>query len=219
VLLINGIVTAPSIFLNILNLVVAFMSLTQTEGIILKVLPFQDHDQIATLITPHSGIVKILLKKNQNNSSAVSPLIRGEFSLWIGKGDLHRCQQWTLIDSYAASRLDMDRLNASCSILKAIRDTQMPGKEAENLYILLIRYLEAINKTPVPLVFASSFLLKLLIYEGLFSLDSASFTLEEQEFLVALITCRSTAKLSEYKLPLELPKKIEDFFLSQIYRT
>jgi len=148
------------------------MSTLKTEGIILHTLKFKDTDQIATLFTPHEGLLKFFIKRAYTpkfgKGTATALLSRAEFVYTKGKGDLYLCQEVTSLNTHPHLRANLPVLEASFDLLKGILRTQMPQRAAHPLYQLLQTTLERIHTLPDPWSAALSLRLKILRYEGVF---------------------------------------------------
>lgn len=148
------------------------MSTLKTEGIVLHTLKFKDTDQIATLFTPHEGLLKFLIKRAYTTKfgkgTATALLSRAEFVYTKGKGDLYLCQEVTPLNAHPNLRANLPLLEASFDLLKGILRTQMPHRAAQALYQLLQTTLERIHTLSDPWSAALSLRLKILRYEGVF---------------------------------------------------
>ncbi len=146
------------------------MSTLKTEGIILHSLDFKDSDQILTVFSLENGIMKLVFKGGQSSKrkkGAVSnPLTRAEFVYRNRDKELQSCLEISVFSQFLMNRKNLETLEASCQMIKAVQRTQLPGKPAPLLYTLLVKYLESVSKTPFPQTLASSFFLKLLRHDG-----------------------------------------------------
>lgn len=195
------------------------METHKTEGVILRAVKYGEKDQILTVFTPESGLVKLFSRSQGTRSfSRTSPLTRVEIVYSMGKGTLYPLQQATLLESYPALRQDYRTLQAGCGLLEAVRLSQFVGKSAAPLYLLLTLYLNRLQELPHPEVALMSFYLKILKYEGLLS-SSPSLSLSEEESLVfeLLANCRQFHDLRLIPEDQEFFKKIKKFFLENIF--
>lgn len=142
-----------------------------TEGIILRVIPFRDYDSILTLFTPDAGIIKILHKsirsKKGNAQGICMPLTKVEVIYRETRGEIFKCHEMALIESFSFLRKEFLDLERACDLLQIVLSSQMMGKAAPHLYALLCFYLEKISLTANPWILGASFRLKLLRHEGL----------------------------------------------------
>lgn len=148
------------------------------EGVILQAIAFGEYDRIITLFSDTCGMIKCFVKNAALGKTSalawLTPFARGEFSYLPPSGDGQLCtfKEGKLLDSYEELRQDFSFLEAAGKIAKAILSTQWPWKGTPLLYKLLLSYLKTIPHTPSgPLL--SSFYLKLLRHEGLFSSEKS----------------------------------------------
>lgn len=146
----------------------------QTEGIILQVVPFQDRNQILTVFTHHSGILKLFYKASRSKQGEIqglwAPLTFVEIIYKEKDCELLPCHEITLIDSNHCLREELIFLDVAASLLKTVRLSQAIGKPAPLVYQLIRYYMSKICKVPDPWALAISFQLKILSHEGLIAL-------------------------------------------------
>ena len=143
----------------------------QTEGIILRAVPFRDYDHILTLFTPEAGMMKLFVhgsrSKRRGMQGLCTPLTKVEAIYRDKGGEIFSCQEMALIESYAHLRVELNRLEAACDLLHAVSCSQLAGKPAPRLYALLCFFLERLSQAVSPSALALCFRLKLLKHEGL----------------------------------------------------
>lgn len=143
----------------------------QTEGIILRAIPFRDYDHILTLFTPEAGVMKLLVhgsrSKRRGMQGVCIPLTKVQAVYRERRGEIFNCQEISLIEPYSHLREDLIRLEASCDLVHAVDCSQLAGKPAPELYSLLCIFLEKLPQALFPASLAVCFRLKLLKYEGL----------------------------------------------------
>ncbi len=141
-----------------------------TDGIILRVIPFRDYDQILTLFTQDAGMIKVIYKGSRSKRRGVQglciPLTKVEVIYQERNSEIFNCHEMALVDSYHTLRQKLIDLEVACDLLQTIAGSQLLGKAAPQLYALLCFYLERIPQTPNPWILAMSFRLKLLKHEG-----------------------------------------------------
>lgn len=144
-----------------------------TIGIILHVIPFQDHHQIATLFSPEWGVIKTIFKYSKRGKSAVpiEPLNILEVILKKGKSELFQVLNASLIDSQTKLRTSFATLSAALEMLSALLKSQMVQKPAPILFSLLTHYLKSLPSAPSPQTMAASFKLKILRHDGLLAVQ------------------------------------------------
>jgi len=142
-----------------------------TEGIVLRVIPFREYDQIISIFTPEAGVIKVMYKgsRNKRNSGkGVSmPLTKVEVVYREKKGEIFSCFELNCIEMFPSLRTNLSFLETACDLLQVITDSQFMGKGAPQLYALLCYYLKKISQTADPWLLATSFRLKLLKHDGL----------------------------------------------------
>ncbi len=141
------------------------------EGIILKVIPFGDYDQILSLFTAETGLIKLFMKGSRSRKRGLQgiciPLTGVQVVYKEKNSELFSGHEMTLIESYRFLRSDLNHLNAACTMLNALESTQLPCKPAPQLYALLLYFLARIPDCADLAALTSSFRLKLLRHEGL----------------------------------------------------
>lgn len=146
------------------------MTEKNTEGIVLRAIPFKENDRILTVFSPDKGIFSLYvrgLSKNKTTlSNLCSPFCKGEFVFRKGRNDLHRFVDGTILDLHLELRTSYRHMECGGKMLQAIRETQLPGKGAEGLYRLLQTFLKKLPSLPYPETAWTSFHLKLLKHEG-----------------------------------------------------
>lgn len=143
----------------------------RTEGIILRVIPFGDYDQILSIFTQDAGLIKVLFKGSRSPRKGVQgiciPLTGVEVVYREKNSEIFACQEMDLVESYYSLRRNLLHLEIACDLLQAVGASQLVGKAAPHLYALLQIYLGKIPCTPDPRMLAVSFRLKVLLHEGL----------------------------------------------------
>jgi DNA repair protein RecO len=171
------------------------------EGLILKSIPFREHNQIITLFTGELGLIK-LMYKGKKRSRPCMPLMQVEVIYQDKDIELLPTEEINILNTYPQLRSDLVYLQAACDCLQALLKSQMLGKTATPLYHLLIYYLERIPRVDDAWALATSFRLKSLLYEGVLTFTSAhvSFDNQEQEWLHLLSFARRFEELIHLKL-------------------
>lgn len=143
------------------------------EGIVVKVIPFRDYDQILAIFTREAGMIKVLQKGSRSKKRGVRgvqglcmPLTRVEIVYKEKKGEIFSCHELAHLGSYQALRHELSHLNAACDLLQVVYQTQLVGKPAPQLFALLKLYLDKMPFISSPCLLTTSFRLKLLKHEG-----------------------------------------------------
>lgn len=148
--------------------------LHRIEGIIVKTIDYQEYDKLLHVFTKSDGM-RTLIAKNANHpksrgSLPASPLTHAEFVFQNPEKPLPLCREITPIAHYLELRKDIDRLNDACKMANVLYETLMPGKEAPLLFDLFKCYLDKLVKLQGAPSLVTSFILKLLRHEGVFTL-------------------------------------------------
>lgn len=161
------------------------MNNKKTEGIVLKVVPFKENDRILSLFTPDFGVMSLYVRSLSNKKSALAnlttPLCRGEFVFRIGRSELYRFVDGTILDLHLGVRRSYAHLECAGKMVQAILKSQMSGKRSKKLYQLLSSYLKHLSKSSFPETFWASFALKLLKHEGLLFLDDLCLSCRKEK--------------------------------------
>ena len=151
------------------------MDAEKVEGIVLKQIPFKETDRIVSLLTPDRGLLSLYVKGGSKQSpfliNLTSPLCRGDFVFRKGCSDLYRFIDGAILDLHLPIRSSFLSLQCGAKMLEALLKTQAPGKSAHRLYSLFIAYLKHLSKAIHPETLWASFVLKLLKYEGVLSIE------------------------------------------------
>src|SRR5579872_5211940 len=147
------------------------MTEEKTEGIVLRCMPFKENARILTLITLHSGLINIIVKKISRRTphllSLTTPFSQGEFFYTKRNSDLFQFQEGSLIEEHLFLRNKLSFLKTAGQMAQALLQGQLPGKPAPLLYALFSSYLKQIPSFDDPEILLGSFYLKILKYEGL----------------------------------------------------
>jgi len=138
------------------------MTRARTEGVILHTFDYGDYDQIITSFSPDLGVQKFIYSRKKRG--ALTPISKCEFIYLAKDRTLLRCSEIHPVSHYRATSLE--RLEASCSIARIIRQTQQPGTAEPILYTLVIKYFEKILTSDQPETLAASFVFKLFKHDG-----------------------------------------------------
>lgn len=144
-------------------------TLNRSVGIILQVIPFQDHHRIVTFYTPEWGMIKLIVKfaHSKKNAVPLDPLNLIEVVFKQGKNDLHTVVSTTILDVQLKLREDYATLHTAMEMLAALLKSQMPQKSSPVLFSLLLYYLNYLPLSSSKKAFSTSFRLKILRHDGL----------------------------------------------------
>lgn len=192
------------------------MTEEKKEAICLTTIPYLEKAQILKVFTKESGLISLIVKKKSLLS--FSPFCLAEWVVKKGKGDLYLAIDATSLDSYLELRKSYATLQAAGKIAQSLLRSQMPQKPSPLLYKLLFSYFQKLKTSSNGKALAASFMLKLLIHEGLFSpVDSVEkWEEEEKELIFQLSFAQRFQDLERIILREELIEKIDQFFEESI---
>jgi DNA repair protein RecO len=188
----------------------------RTEGVIVKAASFQEKHRLLHVFTPE-GILKLFVKeafgKKFGNGVWTELLIQAEFVCRPGKEDLHYCQEISIQNTHYSLRQRFETLECAMQLIKAIQMSQAGQRSSPALYRLLVLCLEKLPLMENPQAIAACFYLKLLLHEGLLSLETKeAFSDNENQLIFGLAACRSFADLAQISLPEGFMERIAHYF-------
>ncbi|MBM3193531.1 MAG: DNA repair protein RecO [Chlamydiae bacterium] len=194
------------------------------DALILKATPYEEDGKILKVFTKDAGLISVIVKKLRRKETfwqtLTSPLARGEFHLTRRQSDLYAINEASLIDAHFEIRNDLNKLDAACSILRAILFSQYPEKPSPELYQLTIIYLKKLKTFLHPINLSTSFQMKLLNYEGLFpeTKEESVFNFTSDEWLILECLCHAKTfdLLESVTVSPELEAKARELFNSRI---
>lgn len=185
-----------------------------TESVVLRVTPYGDNSQIASLFTLQEGKVQTIMRARKNQE-AVGPLLRIESELLTTNSNLYRTNAYTVLDSYQELRASYMLLQQGCALLQAIDASQQGQRAASKLYHLLTFYLRRLPELQQSETGVSSFYLKILRHEGLFTLDGFDEQSEEEKTVIMFL-----AHVLDWEglTPLVLPQELHNVIKAEFQR-
>jgi DNA repair protein RecO len=168
------------------------------EGIVLKTKTLMQGKFIATIFTKEEGIITChcFSKKHALLQSAF-PWIY--FAANKSSSDLFFIQD---ICQYKQLLLDnsLDALLEAASMAKVILTTQLPHKTSLSLYQLFLTYMKKLSYSENPHLLSLSFVLKTLLIEGIFRLETVCVTCENKASAIenGMSVCLSHASKSSF---------------------
>jgi DNA repair protein RecO (recombination protein O) len=152
------------------------MDIIKTQGITLRSIPYKERQRIVNIFTRENGVISLIVKGlSQKNTSLLafsSSFCLSEIIYIKKRSDLYILKDFSIIDDNLSLREDFSFINSAYLIVKAILDSQLHHKKAVSLYELLKSYLKKIPIFKSHDSLITSFLLKILIYEGLINIKS-----------------------------------------------
>ncbi|MBI2742612.1 MAG: DNA repair protein RecO [Chlamydiales bacterium] len=197
----------------------------ETEGIVLKCLEYKDRERIITVFTKENGLVSLIVKGvwagSHDKLSATTPFCQAQYIFKRGRSDLLRYHESSILYEHLELRSHYSHLEAAGLMAKTLLDSQLPGRPSHALYALFERCLKQIPHFSHPQTLTSSFLLKMLLLEGLISHEESDIphlTPAEHELFRELTFGRSFQKLAQLQVPPELAQKVQAHFSSRIHQ-
>ena len=142
----------------------------KSQGILLHAIPYLGKGRIFKVFTADAGLITLMAKKP--SLSLFSPFCIAEWVYQKKRSDLFLLVEGSLLDSLDHLRHSYAAITAAGSIAQDLLRSQLAAKSAPDLYSLLSSYLKKILTFQSPSVLAASFRLKLLIHEGLLTLQA-----------------------------------------------
>jgi DNA repair protein RecO (recombination protein O) len=140
------------------------MTEEKTEGLLLQSIPYLGTQTILKIFTPEQGLLSLIVKKG-----IFQPFCIGEW-VYIEKAQgLYPLKDASIFEYFVELRNDFKTLSSAGKIGRALLQSQLPGKGG-NLYALAVAYFKKLSQFSHPETLVSSFLLKLLMHDGLLSL-------------------------------------------------
>ena len=186
----------------------------RTEGIILSCNWLREGHLLLRIFTPLEGIVICSISSKKN--ALPSPLSRVEIILKQKQEGFFRCEELHEISLYLPLRKNFSLLQSASRLLTSIEASQWKHHPSQELYKLLISYLDKMMAGFSAEILCVSFVLKLLKYEGIwdpfFVEVPIGFSQEEADILLFLTEVKSYQQLGLVSLSMDLQKKIMKFF-------
>jgi len=139
----------------------------KSQGILLQAIPYLGKSRILKVFTEDFGLISMMAKK----PTPAAPFCIAEWVYRKKQSEIFALLESSLTDNLLTLRESYAALRAAGSIAHDLIRTQMPGKNAPNLYRLLTSYFQKIPNFRNPEILAASFRLKLLLHEGLLALQ------------------------------------------------
>lgn len=218
------------------------MSEEKTAGVLLQTIPYLGRQRILKVFAQEGGLLTFMAKSAKPAWTAfTTPFCIAEWVYRKGQKEIHTLKDGSLLDGLLELKQDYNVLNAAGRMAQDLLSCQLPAKSAGDLYPLFCAYLKKLPQFKKPEILAASFKMKLLLHEGLLSLQKEcsvcastathiaqgesvcsahaafpgiSFTFEEREQIHQLAFARQFSLLQELnKVPLE---KIDLLFKERI---
>lgn len=159
------------------------MERNKTEGILLQAIPYLGKQRILKVLTPEEGLLTLMLKASFKQAPALSsPFCIAEWVYRKGQKEIYPLVDGSVVDPLLDLRKNYDTLRAAGTIAQDLLHSQLPSKQAHHLYPLVCAYFRKIPTFSQPALLVASFRLKLLLQEGLLSLQKECAHCESPAF-------------------------------------
>lgn len=145
----------------------------ETLAITLQSIPYIEKKRIVTAFSQERGLISFILQDLSNKNpyfALCSPFCLAELILLKTKSELFILKESKVLDEHLSLRKELSHIQSAYLMAKAIMDSQLPHKSAPSLFLLLKTYLKHIPNVEFQNSILISFLLKILIHEGLIHL-------------------------------------------------
>jgi len=170
------------------------MEIISTQAITLQSTLYKDKHAILKLFTEKEGVISVMLyglsPKKPILFSLASPITRSQVTYKRTSKDICQLIDAQVTVSNLPFRKDLSTLRSASLMIKALLLSQLPHKKAKKLFSLCVSYLDKMPTVDHAPNLAASFLLKLLLHEGLLKIsptcnhcENPSVTIESGESL------------------------------------
>lgn len=164
-------------------------------GLLLQSIPYLGRKKIFKIFTPTHGLLSFFTQ-----NSLFSPFSLIECVYHPSQKEIYTLQDITLVDPLLHLRESYPILSAAGLIAQDLLRTQLPQKQAPELFDLTLLYLKKLPLAPELIL--ASFRLKLLLHEGLLSNDpDPSFTPSEWDQVQTLAFSRKLSEIQSVIAP------------------
>ena len=144
-------------------------------GIVLQNLPTEQTHCITTIFSPR-GLFTFFVKQGQTLHypfrEALIPLSLGTYTIHSSPPKMPRLASAELHDAFTKIKTTYVHLQAAGKIIQSLLASQWQEKPSPKLFCLLYNFLHRLPESKNPNMFAATFLLKLLQYEGCLDLSA-----------------------------------------------
>ncbi len=167
----------------------------KAAGLLLQTTPYLGQKKILKIFTPH-GMATLFAQK-----CTLTPFCIAEWVWSNTQKEIGTLKDTTLLDPLLCLKESYPLILAAGQLAKDLLRTQLPGKGAPEVYQLACLYFKKLPLAPT--AFVASFKLKLLLHEGLLSLEQDPlFSSSEWETVLALTYARTISHIvGQSKIP------------------
>ncbi|MES2274211.1 MAG: DNA repair protein RecO [Chlamydiota bacterium] len=149
------------------------MTEEMSQGVLLQTIPYLGRQKILKVFMPEEGLVTLIAKSaNPSWTAFTTPFCIAEWVYKKGQKEIHTLKDGSLIDGLLELRQTYPILTQAGLMAQDLLRSQLPAKSAKNLYDLFCAYLKKLTFFSEPEILTASFRLKLLLHEGLLSLQN-----------------------------------------------
>lgn len=145
----------------------------KTPGLLLQAIPYLGKQHILKVFTLEDGLVTLMAK------SGHSPFYIAEWVYRKKRSDIYTLQDSSLLDGLLDLRQNYETLCAAGRIAQDLLHSQLPCKKNTDLYALVCSYFKKLSTFSRPEVLVASFRMKLLLHDGLLSIQETCTTCKE----------------------------------------
>jgi DNA repair protein RecO len=148
-----------------------YMSEEKSHGVLLQSIPYLGRKCILKIFTPENGLISLMANPSKG-TALTTPFCIAEWVYKKGNREIHTFTDGSLIDGLLPLKQNYATLVSAGAMAKDLLQSQLPAKGAKDLYELLCVYFKKLPTFSHPEILAASFRLKLLLHEGLLSLEA-----------------------------------------------
>jgi DNA repair protein RecO len=183
------------------------------EGCVISEMGFGDFDRILDIFN-EEGLFGFIEKYGRAKSS-LGPFQIVNGVRVEGRGSLNKLKDAKVVKHFLNLRGDFKTIEAAAKMGSAIKKTQLPNKDAKDLYILFTRYLERLEMNPD--AYLVSFWLKLLVHEGVWEYGLMNgFDEEGKKLIEILMLARERSIIESVEVDSVFVEGVEKLFFDSI---
>lgn len=140
----------------------------KSKALVLSSIPYRDFDRIVTYFSEIEGLIKVIVLGGNRIKKRLfcEPLSLIELVYKPKKNDLYAFIEGKVLDSFLNLRESFDHIKAAMALLQITSKSQFPQAPSEKIFLLLTSYLKKLSEFENPQILVSSFLLKMLLLDG-----------------------------------------------------
>ena len=207
------------------------MKIEQTNAITLQSIAYKDRQKITTLFTEEKGLITVIVKnlssKKPHLLTFTTPLCLSNIIYKKSKSDIYLYHDSHIIEEHLFLRKKLENITVAFDMVKAVLKSQLPHKQNPHLFLLFVKYLKKIDENYCLNTLYSSFILKLLLNEGILNLHALekpeslksfgnNFTQEELPILQKITYTTSFQSLKNIEISDNFKEKVKKLFLYSI---